>query len=80
MSVLVELMPAALGPSTSELVETHADQTVADESVGYRYEVLPSGALVVWRWFEDHDPIAECTYSPAAWRSVRGAYAGPPHV
>ncbi|NUU26426.1 MAG: hypothetical protein HOV68_33720 [Streptomycetaceae bacterium] len=76
MSVTVQLIPAATSDDAFARFDnqprTFDDEPGPDAPVEYQYEVRPSGALVVWRCFEDTVDVVDTVYGPAAWRSVQG--------
>lgn len=83
MGVYVDFIESALavtkrreGPA-GDYDEKYEDKQ-GDSQVTYCFEVLPSGALRVWRTFEDGTtPVVEAVYGPTAWARVRGAAMGP---
>ncbi|MFI1701961.1 hypothetical protein ACH419_39275 [Streptomyces bobili] len=85
MAVYVDFIESALAVakrregSAGDFDEKYEDER-GDSQVTYCFEVLPSGALRVWRTFEDGTtPVVETVYGPSAWARVRGA-AMPPNV
>ncbi|SEL47856.1 hypothetical protein [Streptacidiphilus jiangxiensis] len=74
MSVHVTVMPAAIPPHlrTEEITRQLNYNDGLD--VEFVFEVLPSGALVVWKGNPGSDvgSAIELVYGPAAWESVQG--------
>jgi hypothetical protein len=78
MSVYVTLLPEAIPDRDRDedrelLAMSYEDQPGAGL---YKYEVLPSGALMVWRTFPDSSAAPEATFGPSAWSHVRGTFFG----
>jgi hypothetical protein len=75
MSVHVTVMPAAIPHSLRDQKPTRTIGFNDTSSTKYVFEVLPSGALVVWKGEPgpDADSEIEVIYGPAAWENVQGA-------
>lgn len=78
MSVYVILLPEAIADVDRREDREALAMPYEDEpgAAVYKYEVLPSGALMVWRTLPDSSAVPEATFGPSAWSHVRGTFFG----
>ncbi|MGA4543443.1 hypothetical protein ACPA54_25980 [Uniformispora flossi] len=75
MSVSVYLTPgpnSQMPPPMTDPPVNFNDVVGSEAPVEYKYEIDPSGALVVWRCLPDTAPAVEVAYGSAGWHKVTG--------